>query len=325
MRVELEGRCIELPRPEKWVWYDQRYTMLDLMRYYVAVSPWLLPHLERRPVVYEAYPGTIHGPSTFEQDPPPHTPRWVKRVRVAGHERVVTYVIVDSAATLAYLVSLFMVTLHVWESTTAAIECPDFLLFDLDPAQGLALSATARAAVRVRTLLAELGIHGALVKSSGARGLHLNVPIFPENDFKTVREFTLQFARTLAARHPTEITAERDPRRRPPGAVYLDWGQMGRGMTIVPPYAPRACDGAPVSMPLPWEDIERWARARTDVDAADVFRRFTIATVVDALKAHGDLWASAQRASLAPALAALDAGRHETTGTAVHRVVRPGR
>jgi bifunctional non-homologous end joining protein LigD len=90
MLVELEGHRIEIDRPEKWVWYDRQYTIMDLVRYYVAVSPWLLPHLDRRPVVYEAYPGTINGPHSFEQDPPADTPRWVKRVKIRGHERVVT-------------------------------------------------------------------------------------------------------------------------------------------------------------------------------------------------------------------------------------------
>src|SRR5689334_15587715 len=120
MLVEVEGRRIEIGRPEKWVWFDSRYTILDLAKYYVAVSPWLMPYLEDRPIVYEIYPGTINGPNSFEQDPPASAPRWIKRTRIRGHERTVTYVVVDSPATLVYLVSLFMVTVHVWESTTRA-------------------------------------------------------------------------------------------------------------------------------------------------------------------------------------------------------------
>lgn len=146
MLVEVDRRRIEFARPEKWVWYPERYTMLDLAKYYVAVSPWLLPHLECRPLVYEIYKGTIEGPNSFEQDPPAGTPRWVKRAQIQGRARLVTYVVADSAATLVYLVSLFMVTLHVWQSTTRAIEKPDFLLLDLDPVGDCTISRMARGA-----------------------------------------------------------------------------------------------------------------------------------------------------------------------------------
>jgi bifunctional non-homologous end joining protein LigD len=210
MLVELEERCIEIERPEKWVWYGEGYTIADLATYYVAVSPWLLPYLEDRPIVYETYPGTINGPNSFEQDPPPGTPRWVKRTRVRGHERIVTYVLADSAATLVYLVSLFMVTVHVWQSTTRRIECPDFLLIDLDPSQTCTLARLSRAAVRVRDFLDDCGVPGALVKSSGARGLHVVVFSEPRYDYKTVRSLAQSLARELSRRYPGQFTDERD-------------------------------------------------------------------------------------------------------------------
>jgi bifunctional non-homologous end joining protein LigD len=298
MLVELEERCIEIERPEKWVWYGEGYTILDLAKYYVAVSPWLLPYLEERPIVYETYPGTIKGPNSFEQDPPPGTPRWIKRTRVRGHDRVVTYVIVDSAATLVYLVSLFMVTVHVWQSTTRRIECPDFLLIDLDPSQTCTLAQLSRAALRVRDFLDECGVHGALVKSSGARGLHVVVFSEPRYDYKTVRSLSQSLARELARRYPDEFTAERDPRKRPEGTVYVDWGQVGRGMTVAPPFSPRACEGAPVSMPLHWNEIERCARSRSKRSPMEYFKRYNLRTAVDILKKSGDPWSGRRSVSL---------------------------
>jgi bifunctional non-homologous end joining protein LigD len=300
MFVELEGHRIEIERPEKWVWYDQRYTMLDLARYYVAVSPWLLPYLHRRPIVYETYPGTINGPNSFEQDPPPATPRWIKRTRVRGHERIVTYVLVESAATLVYLVSLFMVTVHVWQSTTEDIERPDFLLVDLDPPDRCTLAQLARSALLVRDFLQEAGIAGPLVKSSGARGLHVVAYIEPQYDYKTVRAVSQSLATQLARRYPEQFTVERDPRKRPAGTVYIDWGQVGRGMSIVPPFSPRACEGAPVSMPMEWAEIERCARSRSMRAPIEYFKRYNVRTAVDLLKAGGDPWQKPQRASLAP-------------------------
>lgn len=304
MLVEVEGHRIEFERPEKWVWYESGYTLLDLAKYYVAVSPWLLPYLERRPIVYERYPGTINGPHTFEQDPPAGTPRWIKRVRVPGHERVVTYVVADSAAALVHLVSLFMVTVHVWQSTTAQIERPDFLLVDLDPSEGCTLARLARAALRVRDALAQFGIENALVKSSGARGLHVVGFVEPEYDYAVVRAASHAFARHLAREHRKQFTIEREPRKRPPGTVYVDWGQVGRGMSIVPPFSPRACDGAPVSMPLDWREIERCALSRSSRPPAEYFRRYNIGNAVHALAERGDPWADRRLASLKPLIEA---------------------
>jgi bifunctional non-homologous end joining protein LigD len=296
--VEIDGHRIEIARPEKWVWYADGYTIMDLLKYYVAVSPWLLPYLDCRPVVYEIYPGTIDGPNSFEQDPPDDVPRWVKTTKIRGHERLVTYVVVDKPATLVYLASLFMVTLHVWESTTRAIECPDFLLLDLDPVGNCTLARLARVALDARDALADIGIENALVKTSGARGLHVVVPLEPEHDYKTVRKFTEHFARGLAAQCPDRVTAEREVHRRPQGSVYVDWGQMGRGMTIVPPFSVRACDGAPVSMPIAWSEIERYARSRSKRSPMEEFRRYNIANVVDILKENGDPWAERRPVSL---------------------------
>jgi bifunctional non-homologous end joining protein LigD len=291
MLVELEGHRIEIARPEKWVWYEERYTILDLVRYYVAVAPWLLPHLQRRPIVYEIYPGTVKGPNSFEQDPPSGAPAWVKRVKIPGRERVVTYVIVDCAAALVYLVSLFMVTLHVWESTTKAIEKPDFLLLDLDPSDECTVADVGRAALRVRDLLNEIGFRHPLVKTSGARGLHVVAPLEPQHDYATVRAFTQRIAQELAHRYPDEITSERDPRKRAARTVHVDWGQLGRGMTIVAPYSPRACPGAPVSMPVHWDEIERYARSRSKRPPLETFGKYTIGNAVARLKACGDVWA----------------------------------
>lgn len=290
MLVELDGYRIEIERPEKWVWYDDRYTIMDLVRYYVAVSPWLLPYLERRPLVYEIYPGTVDGPNSFEQDPPSGTPRWVKRTRISGRERLVTYVIADAPATLIYLVSLFMVTLHVWQSTTERIECPDFLLFDLDPTGSCTLAQLARAAVSLRGFLCERGIGEPLVKSSGARGLHVLVSVEPQQPYAEVRGLVRRLCTELARSYPKQFTVERTPQKRPDGTVYLDWGQVGRGMTIVPPYSARACDGAPVSMPLQWSEVERLALSRSKKPPIEYFKRYNIKTAVELLKRNGDPW-----------------------------------
>jgi bifunctional non-homologous end joining protein LigD len=136
------------------------------------------------------------------------------------------------------------------------------------------------------------------VKSSGARGLHVVVFSEPRYDYKTVRSLSQSLARELARRYPDEFTAERDPRKRPEGTVYVDWGQVGRGMTIAPPFSPRACEGAPVSMPLHWNEIERCARSRSKRSPMEYFKRYNLRTAVDILKKSGDPWSGRRSVSL---------------------------
>lgn len=298
MLIEIDGHRIEIARPEKWVWYAQRYTIVDLAKYYVAVWPWLLPHIEQRPLVYERYPGTIDGPHSFEQDPPADAPRWVRTARVPGHERTVTYVIADSPATLVYLVSQFAVTLHIWESTMHAIESPDFLLLDLDPGDRCTLAHLAQTALLARERLAAIGLNNALVKTSGARGLHVVVPIEPEFPYKDVRTFAKRVAEDVHLHDRRGVTLERDPHDRDPHTVYADWGQVGRGMTVAAPYAARACDGAPVSMPVPWSEIETFARSRARKPPIETFKRYNIGNVPELLRSRGDAWAGMRRVSL---------------------------
>lgn len=267
-------------------------TVADLARYYVAVFPWMEPYLHARPVVYERYPGTIDGPNTFEQDPPPQTPRWVKRAQIRGRERLVTYVLCANAATMVYLVSLHAVTLHVWESTTQAIECPDFLLFDLDPPDDVSVARLARVALRVAERLQAHGLV-PLVKTSGARGLHVIAPIVPEHSYAKVRAFERSFAAAVAREFPDEITDVREPAKRPKGTVYVDWGQMGRGMTIAAPYTARPCPGAPVSMPLEWSEVRALAKSRSKRPPIAMFARFSIRNVPAMLQSEGDRWAKA--------------------------------
>lgn len=294
-QIEIEGRCITIDRPGKMLWPRDRLSVMHLAHYYVAVSPWLLPHLKRRPVVYETYPGTIDGPNTFEQDPPADAPRWVKRTRIAGRERTVTYVLCDDAATLVYLVSLHAVTLHIWESTTAAIEKPDFLLFDLDPVGAASVARIARVALEVKRRLELLGLK-PLAKTSGARGVHVIAPILPDYDFAAIRAFERAFCKAVAAELPRDATVEREIPKRPDGTVYLDWGQLGRGMTVAAPLTVRPCEGAPVSMPLDWDEVEAFARSRSRRNPLETFARYSMKNTLDRLQTTGDPWAEGWQA-----------------------------
>ncbi len=285
MRYGLCGHTIDVEDDERLVFPHDGLRVKDVLQYYVAVWPWIEPYLRDRPIVYETFFTTISSPNTFEQDPPPRTPRWVKRAHIAGRERVVTYVIADSPATLVYLVKLRMITLHMWMSTRRRIEQPDFALFDLDPVGDVQPKTLAAAALQVRDTLKDAGVTSGLVKLSGRGGLHVVVPLVPELDYAGVRAFVETISRAAAKRDPSRFTLERAVVERPNGTIYIDARQVGRGMTIVPPFSIRACDGAPVSMPVRWDEVERWSRSR-----AKALPLISMADALDVLGECGDPW-----------------------------------
>lgn len=285
MRYALCGHTIDVDDDDRLVFPRDGIRVNDLVRYYVAVWPWIEPHLRDRPIVYETFFTTISSPNTFEQDPPAQTPRWVKRVEIAGRERDVTYVIADSPAALVYLIRLRMVTVHVWMSTRKQIEKPDFALFDLDPVGDVAPQILATVALHVRDTLEDAGVTSVLVKLSGRGGLHVIVPLVPELDYAGVRMFVETIAASVAERDAKRVTLERNVSARPKGRIYIDARQVGRGMTVVPPFSVRACEGAPVSMPVAWHDVERWARSR-----AKELPAVPMTQVTELLRDAGDPW-----------------------------------
>lgn len=141
-------------------------------------------------------------------------------------------------------------------------------------------------------------MNNALVKTSGARGLHVVVPIEPEFPYQDVRAFAKRVAEDVHVHDRRGVTLERDPQDRDPRAVYADWGQVGRGMTVAAAYSPRACDGAPVSMPVPWSEIETLAQSRTRKPPIETFKAYSIANVPQLLRSGGDAWTGLRRVSL---------------------------
>ncbi len=290
MIYELCGHRIDVPHATKVLWAGPRYTVDDLIRYYTAVWPWMEPYLADRPVVYETFPGTIDGPHDFQQDPPPHTPRWIKRVKIAGRERTVTYVVIDTPAAIVYLAGLYAVTLHVWMSTTRAIERPDFLLLDLDPGIDCTLARLARVSLMARDIFKTNGFRDVRVKSSGASGLHVSAALESKEAYPAARAAARGLAAQLFEMLPRDVTLERAISVRPSNAVYVDFNQMGRGMTIVPPFSARASNNASVAMPLTWDEIDEHARSKSRRPPAGALARYTIKSAVPFLQRHGDPW-----------------------------------
>ncbi|MBV9150112.1 MAG: non-homologous end-joining DNA ligase [Candidatus Eremiobacteraeota bacterium] len=288
------GRQLTLSNLEKVLWPDDGYTKGDLIRYYQNVAQWILPHLKDRPLTLQRYPDGIEGPSFFEKQAPKFTPMWVKTVRVSAPYRTrgtatkIDYILCNDEPTLVFCANLASIVLHVWYSRVESVDSPDYALFDLDPFE-CTVRTLANVALELRDTLQQIGLE-PLVKTSGGSGMHVVIPLRAVYTYDAIKQFGEIVARRVAQARPKETTFERVIARRPKGTVYLDYVQVGRGKTVVPPFSVRARARAPVSMPLDWSEVEALARKRNP-DPAGEFARWTMKNAVSRLKREGDLWA----------------------------------
>lgn len=286
------SRTLSLSNLDKVLWPRDGYTKGDLIEYYESVASYAVSHLQGRPLTLQRYPNGIDGATFFEKQVPRGTPDWVDRVTVptpGGTRSNVTFAVCNDAPSLVYFANLAAIVLHVWTSRLPALDEPDFVIFDLDPGEKCTLKTLATVTLAFRDLLAEIGLQ-ALTKTTGGYGIHVVVPLASGYSYDTAKVFAEIVARRAAVQLGELTTLQRAIAKRPANAVYLDYVQVGQGKTIVAPYSVRARDGAPVSTPLHWEEVEAFARRRAAALPADVFAAFTIANTAKRVGREGDLW-----------------------------------
>ena len=288
--VEIGGRNVVLSNPDKLLFPRDGYAKRDLVGYYRAMAPWILPYLRNRPLTIERFPDGIDGETWWEKDKPRGLPAWVRTVAVDASTRRdhIDFVVCDDEATLAYIANLGSIVLHVWYSHVPTLDTPDFILIDLDPYE-CGIAVLARVALRFREELANIGLH-PLVKTTGGSGLHLVIPLEPHYDYELAKNFAQLVAQRVNGVAPDDTTLERTIAKRPKGTVYLDYVQVGKGKTFVAPFSVRARDGAPVSMPLRWPEVEAMRRKRASETTREM-ARWTIANVPALVAKNGDPWA----------------------------------
>ena len=295
-----EERRVTVTNAGKVFWPDEGYTKSDLIGYYEAVAKWLLPYLQDRPLVLTRYPDGITGKSFFQKDAPEWTPSWVRTQRIHANDvdRDIDYFVVDDLESLRYVVNLGTIPLHLWSSRLASLDHPDWLVLDLDP-KGAPFTDVVKVARALHGILDELELP-SYVKTSGATGLHIFLPLGAGYDFEVTRTFARLLATIGVEAEPSISTIAR-PLQSRGGKVYIDFGQNGRGQTVVAPFSARPLPGAPVSCPLRWEEVT------AKLDPA----RFTIKTAPARFAKLGDPLAPvlAGRIDLAAALQKLERRR----------------
>ncbi|MRG94174.1 DNA ligase D [Polyangium spumosum] len=246
---------IPVSNPDKVLFPADGITKRDIADYYAAVAPVLLPHLRDRPVMLVRYPDGITGKFFYQWNVPAGLPDWVPtlRVRLPGREEEMEVFHIRDEATLLLVASLGAIPIHVIASRVPHLEQADFLNIDLDISGGT-FSHVLTLARSLKDLLDRIGLTG-FPKTSGQSGLHVFVPLGPDISYETARALADLLGHMLVREHPDIATMERSKARRGP-RVYVDTGQTGASRTIVAPYAVRAVQGARVSTPLGWDEVD---------------------------------------------------------------------
>lgn len=250
---------------DKVFWPDEGYTKGDLIDYYRAVAPWMLPFLKDRPLVLDRYPNGITGKSFFQKNAG-ESAGPLRTVSIASDSRAIEYFLCNDEESLLYLANLGAIPFHVWSSRIGGLDRPDWCILDLDP-KGAPFRDVARIALALGDLCDEIELP-SFIKTSGGSGLHILIPLGGQCDHEQSKQIAELLARVLVDRLPAIATTLRSiPARK--GRVYVDALQNGRGKLLAAPYSVRPHPGAPVSTPLHWREVS----AKLDV------RRHNLRTV----------------------------------------------
>ena len=272
---------IKLSSGDRVLFPDDGVTKGDLFEYYGRVAEWILPHLRDRPFTMKRWREGLPGGSFFQKQAPKGIPDWIPTRQFETHpreggSRLVDFPLVNSRDALLWMVQMHCIDMNAWYSRVDKPHRPDFVLFDLDPPDdGFALAI--RVAHLIRQELERLELE-SYVKTSGADGIHVLVPIARRATFEQTYAFAERVARGLEERHPGLVTTEWLKRKRE--GVLVDHRQNARGKTIASVYSVRPKPGAPVSTPLRWDEL------REDVTP----RRFGMREALERVEQHGDLF-----------------------------------
>jgi len=304
LELTVGRRRVRVTHPERVLFPGDSVTKGDLAEYYAAIGDAIVPHLRERPFTLKRYPYGIRGQPYFAKQAPKGKPPWIptRRFRTwprEGESRLVDFTLVNEPAALVWMVQMNCIDMNAWYSRVDKPDRPDFVLFDLDPPDSRdGFVEAIRVAHLIREALEGLELR-SYVKTSGADGIHVLLPIARRATFKQTYEFAELLSRQLEAEHPGLVTTEWLKKKR--RGVLVDHRQNGHGKTIASVYSVRPKPGAPVSTPLRWEELKERIRPR------DFGRR----EALDRVAKHGDLFEPVLRGgqALGPGLRRLRAAR----------------
>jgi bifunctional non-homologous end joining protein LigD len=313
--TEIDGREVRLSNLDKVFWPEEGYTKGDLIAYYANVVDLILPHLRDRPLTMKRMPNGMAGGFFYEKNAPASTPQWMPRCLVPSEDArggEIDYLMVDHAAGVLFLANLGCIEFHPLHSRCGTVETPDYLFFDLDPFPPITFDDVLAVAMHVRTALDALGLV-SYPKTSGATGMQIYVPIEPGWSYDRVRDFVGSVGRMINRADPGRTTMEWQVSRRS-GKVFIDHNMNRLGANIAAVYSMRPEQGATVSTPVTWDEVESGVKPQD----------FTILSVWDRFARVGDLFApvATEPQDLAPALEAVGLSPEKDLSAASKRAAR---
>ncbi|HEX8871941.1 MAG TPA: DNA ligase D, partial [Candidatus Acidoferrum sp.] len=246
--IEIDGKRFRLSNLNKVYFPESGYTKRDLLAYYYRMSDYVLPFLKDRPLVLRRYPDGIQGQSFFQKDVREGMPDWLATVAVEseGRGEKIHYAIANDCASLLFLTGLGCIDHNPWASRAEDLDHPDYFFFDLDPSEGTEFSVVVAVARALYQELDQLELK-VFLKTSGATGIHMYLPVEPMYTYEQLRTFAEIVSRMVTAKHGNLVTNERSVAKRPAGRVLIDVHQNAHGRPLAAPYVVRAFPKAPVS------------------------------------------------------------------------------
>lgn len=277
--ITVGRRSIAISHPDKNLFGDPAVTKLDLARHYEAVADAMVPLIRDRPLALQAFPAGIDGDGFFIKKIPAHFPDWIARAEVDKTDGTNIQVLGNDAATLVFLAGQNVITPHIWLSRYDRPHAPDRLIFDFDPSPGATFDDVRAAAREAGARLRDAGL-ATYAMVTGSRGIHVTCPLRRGPDFKQVHAYAHTIAQALVDDHPEQLTLEW--RKADRGArIYVDINRINYAQHAVAPYGVRPRPGAPVAMPIHWDELDD-AQLRPD--------RWTVADAAARVASEGDAW-----------------------------------
>src|SRR5690625_5297377 len=274
--VTVGSRKLEVSNLEKVLYPDDGVTKAEVIAYYLEVAPVMLSHIRGRPLTLIRYPDGIDSQRFYQKNTPDWAPDWVESVELGEEKK--DYVLATEPATLVWLANLASLELHQMHIRQPDYESPDYMVFDLDPPEGMGFETVVEFAFHLKEHVERYGYH-TFVKTTGGKGVHIVVPLEPAANVDVVFETSKQIAQEFVKRHRERATLQIRKNKRK-GRILVDIYRNRSSQTIVSPYSLRGRRGIPVSMPVTWEELQHLERS-------NVFRP---ADVLEKLTSEGDVW-----------------------------------
>ena len=286
--LKIDGKELALTNLDKVMYPETGFTKGQVIEYYKNIAPYILPHIEDRPITMKRFPNGIAGQHFYEKRAPSHTPPWIKTFQIPRNSKnsVINYILLNDAAALIWSANLANLEIHPFLAKAPHIDRPTMVVFDLDPGDGANILSSCEVAFLLKDLLERLDLE-SFVKVSGSKGVHLHVPLNTPVTYAATQPFAKSVAQLLEHEHPGLVVSEM-PKAKRKGKVLVDWSQNSEHKSTAAVYSLRAKLKPFVAMPVSWDELRKALKKK---DAAGLF--FEPDAAVERVKKTGDKFADA--------------------------------